>query len=157
MPWDVGHSGDYDLDELFSWADGICKGSNSSGTVQTSGINIDGTSASVSSFESNGTTYYALRDIAKAFAKTDKKFDVSYNAENGSVIITTGKAYENGSAAVNANAKTVENPKLKIYSDNTEYTIASVNAGGTNFVTLSSLSKIIGFNINSETGAITTK
>lgn len=25
-PWAVGHSGDYDLDELFKWADGIAKG-----------------------------------------------------------------------------------------------------------------------------------
>ncbi len=24
-PWDVPHSGDYDLDELFAWIDGICK------------------------------------------------------------------------------------------------------------------------------------
>ncbi|WP_457288422.1 subtype B tannase [Pedobacter sp. UYP24] len=26
LPWDVPHSGDYDLDELFVWMDGICKG-----------------------------------------------------------------------------------------------------------------------------------
>jgi hypothetical protein len=25
LPWDKPHSGDYDLDELFSWIDGICK------------------------------------------------------------------------------------------------------------------------------------
>lgn len=25
LPWDKPHSGDYDLEELFSWADGICK------------------------------------------------------------------------------------------------------------------------------------
>lgn len=25
LPWDKSHSGDYDLDELFAWADGICK------------------------------------------------------------------------------------------------------------------------------------
>jgi hypothetical protein len=25
LPWDKPHSGDYDLDELFTWADGICK------------------------------------------------------------------------------------------------------------------------------------
>lgn len=25
LPWDVPHSGDYDLDELFQWMDGICK------------------------------------------------------------------------------------------------------------------------------------
>jgi hypothetical protein len=25
LPWDRPHSGDYDLDELFSWMDGICK------------------------------------------------------------------------------------------------------------------------------------
>jgi hypothetical protein len=25
LPWDKPHSGDYDLDELFAWADGICK------------------------------------------------------------------------------------------------------------------------------------
>ena len=24
-PWGVPHSGDYDLSELFSWIDGICK------------------------------------------------------------------------------------------------------------------------------------
>ncbi|WP_153733139.1 subtype B tannase [Sporosarcina obsidiansis] len=29
LPWDVGHSGDYDLDELFSWIDGIAKKSTS--------------------------------------------------------------------------------------------------------------------------------
>jgi len=26
MPWGVPHSGDYDLDELFAWMDGIVKG-----------------------------------------------------------------------------------------------------------------------------------
>ena len=26
LPWDKPHSGDYDLDELFDWMDGICKG-----------------------------------------------------------------------------------------------------------------------------------
>lgn len=25
LPWDKPHSGDYDLDELFTWIDGICK------------------------------------------------------------------------------------------------------------------------------------
>jgi hypothetical protein len=25
LPWDVPHSGDYDLDELFAWADAVCK------------------------------------------------------------------------------------------------------------------------------------
>jgi len=25
LPWDRPHSGDYDLDELFKWVDGICK------------------------------------------------------------------------------------------------------------------------------------
>ena len=25
MPWGVPHRGDYDLDELFAWIDGICK------------------------------------------------------------------------------------------------------------------------------------
>ena len=25
LPWDVPHSGDYDLDELFAWADSVCK------------------------------------------------------------------------------------------------------------------------------------
>lgn len=24
-PWNTPHSGDYDLDELFSWIDSICK------------------------------------------------------------------------------------------------------------------------------------
>lgn len=24
-PWNVPHAGDYDLDELFAWIDGICK------------------------------------------------------------------------------------------------------------------------------------
>ena len=26
MPWGVPHSGDYDLDELFAWMDGVVKG-----------------------------------------------------------------------------------------------------------------------------------
>jgi len=25
LPWDRPHSGDYDLEELFNWMDGICK------------------------------------------------------------------------------------------------------------------------------------
>ena len=25
LPWDKPHSGDYDLDELFTWIDGVCK------------------------------------------------------------------------------------------------------------------------------------
>jgi len=25
LPWEIPHSGDYDLDELFQWIDGICK------------------------------------------------------------------------------------------------------------------------------------
>ena len=26
LPWDVPHSGDYDLDELFAWVDKVAKG-----------------------------------------------------------------------------------------------------------------------------------
>jgi len=25
LPWGIGHSGDYDLDELFAWTDKICQ------------------------------------------------------------------------------------------------------------------------------------
>lgn len=25
LPWGYGHAGDYDLEELFSWVDGICR------------------------------------------------------------------------------------------------------------------------------------
>lgn len=35
MPWDKGHGGDYDLDELFAWVDSVAKAKTTAKTTQT--------------------------------------------------------------------------------------------------------------------------
>ena len=92
---------------------------------------------SVATLESNGETYYRLRDVAASVSGAENQFNVSWN---GGVVVTTGAAY---TQAVPTTAPTTgERVTLTLTVDGAESTTPALLSGGNYYVPTSFLSTL---------------
>ena len=92
---------------------------------------------SVATLESNGETYYRLRDVAASVSGAENQFNVSWN---GGVVVTTGAAY---TQAVPTTAPTTgERVTLTLTVDGAESTTPALLSGGNYYVPASFLSTL---------------
>ena len=148
MPWDVGHGGDYDLHELFAWADSIC--GTSTATPSTAAVQVSGKNVSFDTYKVNGETYFKLRDLAKALSGSSKQFGLSYDATSDSISLNSGKAYTSVGGELSGmqgtSAQVVENPSLKLRVNGVEKEILAVNINGSNYIQLVDFAKLLDVN-----------
>ena len=63
-------------------------------TPSTHAIKIDGKTVDPQGYNMEGNNYYKLRDVAYLLSGTDRQFDVTWDAENNRIVLTSGKAYQ---------------------------------------------------------------
>lgn len=63
-------------------------------TPSTHAIKIDGKTVDPQGYNIEGNNYYKLRDVAYLLSGIDRQFDVTWDAENNRIVLTSGKAYQ---------------------------------------------------------------
>ena len=59
----------------------------------TAKVLVNGKAISFDAYTIDGNNYFKLRDLAKVIKDTEKQFDVSWEAENKTINLISGKAY----------------------------------------------------------------
>lgn len=120
-------------------------------TPSVSKVLVDGKQLSFEAYSINNSTYFKLRDIAKAVNGTDKSFDVSWDSEYNAISLTSGEAYTvvGGELAVSADskAKKATLSTSKIYLDDEKVELTAYTIGGNNYFKLRDLAKELGITI----------
>lgn len=65
----------------------------SDATPTTSNIYVNGTSIAFAAYTINGSNYFKLRDVAKAFKGTTKEFAVTWQGGTNTITVALGKTY----------------------------------------------------------------
>lgn len=154
MAWDIPHSGDYDLDELFAWADKVSATSpkaSATATRSKSSVMVNGNKISVDAYTIDGSNYFKLRDIAMAVNNTRKQFEVTSDAKKNTLNITSNQAYTPTgielSASGNTNSKTGVTTSTKITLNGQEISVTGYNIGGNEYYKLRDIAKSLDFNL----------
>ncbi|WP_058302249.1 stalk domain-containing protein [Gorillibacterium timonense] len=120
-------------------------------TPSVSKVLVNGKQVSFEAYSINNSTYFKLRDIAKAVNGTDKNFEVGWDGEHNAISLTSGEAYTavGGELAVSANlkAKKATLSTAKVYLDDEEIKLTAYTIGGNNYFKLRDLAQELGFTI----------
>ncbi|WP_438434847.1 stalk domain-containing protein [Gorillibacterium sp. sgz500922] len=108
---------------------------------------VNGKSVSFEAYSINNSTYFKLRDLAKAVNGTEKGFEVGWDGEHNAISLTSGEAYTavGGELAVSANLKTKKATlsSAKVYLDDEEIQLTAYTIGGNNYFKLRDLAKAL--------------
>ncbi|WP_138495028.1 subtype B tannase [Paenibacillus pinistramenti] len=170
MPWDIPHSGDYDLDELFAWADQVVAAgstdSQTSGSTSTSAVSanpavkVNDKDTAAAAYTLNGEVYVKLRDLAMAVSGTDRQFEVTWDAAEKAVKLVSGKAYTpkggelSGALAASA-SKQAALSNAKLYLDGQEVQLSAYTIAGNNYVKLSDAAALLNLEVQVDSGSNT--
>ncbi|WP_433921149.1 subtype B tannase [Paenibacillus taichungensis] len=167
MPWDVTHSGDYDLEELFAWADQIVAKSSSesdddqSKTSDNITVKVNNEDVAASTYEHDGSVYLKLRDLAMAVAGSDKQFEITWEPTKKTVNLVSGKSYTpNGGELAGTTSLASEQVTSKastIYLDGQQVQLTAYMVQGNNYVKLSEAANLLNLDlvIDSTTNTVT--
>ncbi len=123
--------------------------------VSRQNLTVNGKAITCEKYNINWSNYFKLRDLAELLNGTNSQFDVDYDEETKTMIVTTGVPYaeehKNGTelkVGADNSASAVPTPQtLKI--DGEERTdIAAYNIGNVNFFKLRDLGKALGFYVH---------
>jgi hypothetical protein len=105
-----------------------------------SDVIVNSTTTPFEAYNIKGNNYFKLRDLAAAVNGTEKNFEVTWDAENQSIMLLSEKAYTviGGELAVSENAvsKEVVPTEASIYLDGEALQFTAYNIGGYNFFML---------------------
>lgn len=167
MPWDVTHSGDYDLEELFAWADQIVAKSSSesdddqSKTSDNITVKVNNEDVAASTYEHDGSVYLKLRDLAMAVTGSDKQFEITWEPTKKTVNLVSGKSYTpNGGELAGTTSLASEQVTSKastIYLDGQQVQLTAYMVQGNNYVKLSEAANLLNLDlvIDSTTNTVT--
>ena len=106
-------------------------------------VALGGQNVAVDAYTVNGETYVKLRDVAYAL----NTFEVAYDADANSVVITTGAAYTADGTELQTgtdnSATAVVSPQA-VYVDGAVADLTGINIGGNNYYKLDQLAAYVG-------------
>lgn len=128
-------------------------------TPTSSKVLVDGKAVAFEAYNINGSNYFKLRDIAQAVNGSAKNFEISWDAENNAISLTSAKAYtavggELAVAAKSAAAQAVSTTS-RIYLNGVEVKLTAYNIGGNNYFKLRDIGSSIDFNVTWDASANT--
>ncbi|MUT65170.1 stalk domain-containing protein [Paenibacillus sp. NEAU-GSW1] len=147
----------------------VIKGSdsNSASNVKTvsavptdSKVLVNGKSVSFEAYQINNSNYFKLRDLAQAVNGTDKSFDVSWDAVNKAIALTSNKAYSSaGSDQASSGSQTNKKAKettAKVMLNGKEVSVIAYEIDGSNYFKLRDVAEMmnIGVSWDSKSGTI---
>lgn len=124
-------------------------------TPSTAQVSVDGNIVAVDAYSVGDSTYFRLRDVAVALADTESAFQVIWNDEDKSIELTTGIDYLVKSVTVFTAITPAEAPESTtatastspVYLNGDLVTLTAYTVDGSNYFSLTELSKAFGFTI----------
>ena len=146
--WQVGSKPPKDEYTLVEIANGEKTAFFASPTSST--ISVDGKNVVFDAYNINGNNYFKLRDLAYILASTGKQFEVIWDTETNSIILTSGKPYTivGGEMTGKGTAdKAVIATTAKVYLDGTEVNFMAYSIEGNNYFKLRDIGKALDFGV----------
>lgn len=117
-------------------------------TYASSDIYVGETKADIEGYNISGNNYFKLRDLAKALSGTEKNFQVSWKAEEKTVVITPGLDYRpdgTESDKPQGETKNVVKTSAVILFDGEEVSLDAYNVNGYNYIKLRDVATLLDF------------
>lgn len=115
----------------------------------TSKIIVNGKEIAFEAYTINGSNYFKLRDLAAVVSETEKQFNVSWDAKQNAIRLTSGQGYKavGGELAVSnkPSPKVAKPTSSMIIVDGEEVQLTAYNIGNNNYFKLRDIASI--FNI----------
>ncbi|MGN0106903.1 MAG: stalk domain-containing protein [Hominilimicola sp.] len=120
-------------------------------TPTASTVLVDGTEVKVNAYNIDGNNYFKLRDVAYMLNGTSKQFEVGYDGELNSIVLTSNQSYtvmggemEQGGNEVTETSVT----SSKIIKDGVETEMLAYNIDGNNYFKLRDLGEKFNFGVD---------
>lgn len=112
---------------------------------------VNGEEVSFDAYNINGNNYFKLRDIAKVLSETSAHFDVSWDATNNAIALTTNQDYTDVggelSASNNIGNKNAIRTDSAIYLNGAKVDLTAYLIEGNNYFKLRDIAKAIDFSV----------
>ena len=124
---------------------------------------VNGVEATVEAYNIGGTNFFKLRDLAALLRGTPAQFNVEYDANRNTVVVTTGQPYAGdvGTDFTDNSASATYSPQTVEINGQVYDHLEVYNIGGSNFFGLRELSAILGYGVDydaaTNTAQITSK
>lgn len=118
-------------------------------TPSTHAVKIDGKTVDPQGYNIEGNNYYKLRDVAYLLSGTDRQFDVTWDAKNNRIVLTSGKAYQKtGDEMTGTVSSTIQNlskSDSSIVLDGKSVSLTGYRVNGNNYYMLRDLGDALDF------------
>ena len=118
----------------------------------THNVTVDGKSVDPQGYNIDGENYYKLRDIAYILTGTDSQFNVTWEAETGRILITTGQAYQTVggemTSSVSATIKSFVDSDAVIVINGRTVSLTGYRINGNNYFRVRDLGNALDFGVD---------
>lgn len=118
----------------------------------THNVTVDGKSVDPQGYNIGGENYYKLRDIAYILTGTDSQFNVTWEAETGRILITTGQAYQTVggemTSSVSATIKSFVDSDAVIVINGRTVSLTGYRINGNNYYRLRDVGEALDFGVD---------
>lgn len=112
-------------------------------------VTVDGKTVAFQAYNIGGSNYFKLRDLACALKDGKKPFEVTWDASQGAIVLTTGQTYTpvGGELAVPVGtvAVTAKPNSALLVADDLQRAALAYNIGGNNYFKLRGIAAIVDF------------
>ena len=114
-------------------------------------VTLNGAKADLAAYTINGSNYFKLRDLAKALDGLNTNFEVTWNAAQQRIDLTSKTAYTavgGEQAALPAGNKAASLTNASVYLDGKPLNLTAYSIGGNNYFKLRDLGDALGFGVD---------
>lgn len=153
--WNTPHTGDYGLEELFTWAESVCLSKNATANISDKNVIVDGTSANFkNAYDIDSELYIKAEDLASALNGTAKQFDVK-NAD-GIIDLIPAKAFSGkipeGVASAGGEASL---SNIVVCRNGKEMRVAAYTVNGETYLRLLDIASVINVKVSVSANTVT--
>lgn len=152
--WESPYNSDRALSPRAALQDTITslrKLTNPTAHVSRHKVTLNGESAKLGAYTINGSNYFKLRDLAKALDGLNTNFEVTWNAAQQRIDLTSRTAYTavgGEQAALPAGNKAATLTNASVYLDGKPLSLTAYSIGGNNYFKLRDLGDALGFSVD---------
>jgi archaellum component FlaG (FlaF/FlaG flagellin family) len=114
-------------------------------------VTVDGKIVAFQAYNIGGSNYFKLRDLAYALKDSEKPFEATWDAEQGAIVLATGKPYTVAGGELTITGGTVAvtaKPSLaRLVADDLQRAASAYTIGGNNYFKLRDLAAIVDFSV----------